>query len=324
MATTEYNSTVAFLQDHAREALQEALNTRATIRGNPKPDLRSPNFSHTVTKPALQAPSASLQDFLPDLDFAQEQRDRLDGDINSWFTKYFPHVFNPASSLNMLDQPATFIQNILGGNSPYGLDNGDDLASWHRQIWHRSRDFAAKTRKTEEAGLYQAFSARGFSIPPGALVDLQAQARQRESEAVLEVNREESIRESEVQVEMLRFAMTQLVEYKFGVMDRVRQFMETWIGLSDQELERMRAQATAQSALFSALSSYYNVELGFEQLKLSTKQIDVGTDLDVDRGDIALFGQDNSSDALAAAVRGLADISAAAANASSSLVTRFG
>lgn len=317
---TNYPASTAFLQSLASAAELETRNTRSMIWNLTEPDsdsanLREPDFSHTVARPTLQPPPR-LSDFLNVDDSTDATLAKLNADADAWMDKYFPAVDECLRTL-----PEDFLCGVIAGTKPFGLD-----ATVFELVWHRARDRAYSTLATAQRGLESAFASRGFSLPPGAMAAQMADAADKAASAISEVNREQAIKDAEIKLELLKFAEEQALNYKRGVLSVLADFYRQWISLPDKDTERARLQAQASASLYSALSSYYNVEVAFEELKLKAAQTDVDTDIAVDRNRIANLGAtDNAgkANALAQAARAFGDVAAQAAASAGTLVAEI-
>lgn len=155
-------------------------------------------------------------------------------------------------------------------------------------------------------------------MPPGLLLHAQNEAEQRAGNAIAEVNREQQVREAEIKLDLLKFAEQQAIQLKLGVMQSLAQFYRMWFEAPDKDIERGRIRAQAQATLYQALSSYYNVELGFEELRLRAEQVRAGVEIDNAR--VRLANADGSrNSALAQAANAFAQVAAAAGNAGGAL-----
>lgn len=313
---SNYAASTEFLQALANEAILEARNTRSNIwslsdPGGGRVSLRDPKFSHSISKPTLDAPPR-LTDLLELGDTADTRLEKLNADADVWMAKYFP-----AMSEGLQTLPEDWLCGVISGIKPFGLD-----ATVFELVWHRARDRAYRTMATEQRQLEAAFTGRGFSIPPGALVAQMAETAERAGNAILEVNREQAIKDAEIKLELLKFAEEQALNYKRGILQALADFFRAWIALPDNDLERARIKAQAMGSLYSALSSYYNVELSFEELKLKAAQAKVETDLAVDRNEISSKDANDAggkASALGQAARAFGDIAAQAAQSAGTL-----
>lgn len=309
---TRYDETTAFLESHADRALRDANNFARRISNQPKPDLSDPRVNVDLKKPNLQQPP-KFSDLFPDADGTSEEVSRLNGMVDEWISDYFPSINDCFRTV-----PDEWLCNIISGKNPFGLHE-----SVFEAVWHQARDQQERTMRSEEASLRANFSERGFSLPPGAYVAAVDQSRERASEAIQEVVRQEAIRNEEIKLQLLQFAVEQATRYKLGIMSSLSDFYRTWVTIPNQEIERARVRAQAYSSLYSALSTYYNVEVAFEDLRLKAAGADVDAQLGADRNKVALYGANTASGALAQAVRGFASVSAEAASAAGSLIAQI-
>lgn len=310
---SEYTPTTEALLAHARDAMRQADNAERRIAGGGEPNLSLPEFSFEPGKPNLEPPP-NFSDLFPGSDSTNTEVQRLNAQVDDWLSEHFPHI-----NQCLRDTPDEWLCDIISGAKPFGYSQ-----TYFELVWHQARDRASRTRQAEVATLDAEFSMRGFSLPPGAYVVAADAAHQRASDTVLEVNREQAIKDAEVKLALLQFAEEQALRYKLGIFTSLADFYRMWVTLPDKDIERARIRAQGMSALYSALGSYYNVEIAFEQLRLRAAEAEVAAKANNDRARVALFGANNTANtALGQAVRGFADISAAAANAAGTLVAQI-
>lgn len=314
---SNYADSTAFLQQLATSAKLDAWNTTSKIwnlADGAQPDLSKPRFSHSVTKPTLGDPPR-LTDLLDLNDTSDSALQKLNADADAWMTKYFPSI----DTLNQL--PEDWLAGVISGIKPFGLDQ-----TVFELVWHRARDRAYRTMNTEQRQIEATFSARGFTIPPGAMVAASSEAADRASLAILEVNREQAVKDAEIKQALLQFALEQAMNYKRGILQALADFYRQWAALPDRDLERARLKAQAMSGLYSALSTYYNVQVSYEELALKAKQLATDTELANDRNMIAAHDASDASGKAAAlgnAARAFADIASQAAQGAGTLSTEI-
>ena len=309
--SSQFDQTANFLRSHAEQAMRTARETASRIHGQGV-SLSGASFDYTPSVPVLVEPPR-FSDLFVGSDGTSAEVIRLNGEVDAWIAKYFPDL--PGA---LRHTPEQWVSGILGGSDPFG-DSKQVLDT----LWHEARDRAARSASSTRRTLEAAFSERGFITPPGILVRLSAEAEREAQQAVADVNRSETVKMAELKIELVKFAAEVAVRLKLGIMESLRAFYMAWISLPDKDIERERVRAQAQASLYSALSSYHNVQLGFEQLKLRAAEAKVGAATDGDRNKIAAQSNGQTASAISNAVRGFADISASAANAQSSLVAEF-
>ena len=122
---------------------------------------------------------------------------------------------------------------------------------------------------------------------------------------------------------MLQMALQLSTQLKLGIMSALADFYRQWISLPDKDIERARIKSQALASLYGALSSYYNVEISFEDLRLRAAQLKAGVDLDVDKSKIAQQQLSTSvASALGSAVNAFADTAGSASQAGGSLTAQ--
>ncbi len=306
------NGVIDFLQSQAEDALRTARETASRIQNGGVVPLQNIQLDYDPNIPNLPPPP-TFSDLFPGTDSTTEEQIRLDNEVEKWIDKYFPEI-----NACLRDSPEQWLCKIISGSDPFG-----DSKAVMDILWHEARDRAYRTSNTEQQTINATYSERGFSLPPGVAVRLGVESEQRASQAIADLNRAQTTRMLEIKVDLLKFAEEQAIKLKLGVMDALKTFYLVWSNLPDKDIERARVKTQAQASLYGALSSYYNVQVAFENLRLRAAEADVEAALGVDRNKIAAFTSNRSADALAQATRGFADVSASAANAQSALVAEI-
>lgn len=139
---------------------------------------------------------------------------------------------------------------ILGGT---GLPPAIEQAIWDRS---RVREDVIARKATQEA--YEEFSARGFSLPPGALAGRVSEVWQKNREATSTLSRDIAVKQAELEIDNLKFAVSTGIQLEGQLM--------TYAG---QRAARAldAAKTTVQVALdiFNAGVALYNARLqGFQ------------------------------------------------------------
>ena len=310
---SQYPETTAFLQSVASDALTQATNNASRIWGleNVSASTRDPEFSITLDKPDI-GPPPKFSDLFegdttdPTIQYLNEQAD-------AWIAKYCPEINGCFQNI-----PEEVLCGILNNTRPYGLDK-----SILELVWHQARDRAARTKRAELATVAATFSSRGFSLTPGAMADTMTTVEQRASDVALDVSREQAIKDADIKVDIFKTAMTLATQYKTAILAALADFYRLWITIPDKDIERARVKAQAQAALYSALSSYYNVEIAFEELRLKAGQTTADVDLGVDRNTLVKQGNYMGiAGPLASAVNAFAQTAGNAAQAGGSLTAQ--
>ena len=310
---SEYSSTTEFLQKTVDQALNAANNNASRIYSlPPRGSLREPSFSVKLTDPNLEPPP-DFSDLIG-ADNADATVDWLNEQADEWMAKYFPAIFECFKTM-----PEEVLCDIMSGVKPFGVDK-----TVFEMVWHNARDRAYRTVNSEVDTLAATFSNRGFALPPGAMVDLVAQAERTGRDSILDVNRDQAVKDADIKVDLLKHALSLATQLKVGLLNTMADFYRMWATLPDKDIERARVRAQAMSAFYQALSAYYNVELGFQELTLKAATADAEVDLGVDKNRVAQESNAGPiANALGQATSAFAQIAAQASVAGGSLTAQI-
>ena len=305
-----YDSTTAFLQDTATNALNQASNNASRIYSLPvKQTLREPSFDVSLTEPSLEEPP-QLSDLFTEGDNSQATMDWLNSEADKWLEKYFPAINGCFKTM-----PEEVLCGIMSGVKPFGVDK-----TVFEMVWNQARDRAYRTANSETATLNASFSSRGFTLPPGAMVDLISSAERKATDVALDVNRDQAMKDADIKVDLLKHALSLATQLKLGIMSAMADFYRMWVTLPDKDIERARIRAQAMSAFYAALSSYYNVEIAFQELNLRAATAKSDVDIAVDRNRLTHEGHYGSTaSALGSAVSSFASVAGQASLAGGTL-----
>lgn len=296
-----------FLQSFSQDALSRAANLSGRI-GSFSPGPSNIDFNFTPSKPNISKPPA-IGDLLGE-DTKGSSIEFLNRETEKWLDKYFPNL-----NSCMKYQPEEWACGILTGQKPFGLSR-----EIFEAVWHEGRDRAYRAAGAEKAQIQAEYSLRGFSLPNGAMINAMRSAEIRASEAIAEVNRAQMVKDAEIKLDLVKFAASTAAQIKTSMMQALANFYQQWAAVLNRDVDMARSKAQAYAALTSALSSYYNVEMGFEELRLKAAQSKSGAQEAKARIG-AQEGQVKASQysALAAAAKAFADAAGSAANAQGSL-----
>lgn len=309
---SEYVPTTNELFNIAQQSISLASLSAGRIGGLNAPGLKETGFSFQVGEINLDEPP-KFSDLFDGSDNANAVTAQLNDKVDAWLAKYFPSINGAFKNV-----PDDWLIGVISGTKPFGIDSTIfDL------VWHRARDRAGRTVRSEQRTLEQNFSARGFSLPPGALVDALAQSEQRASDAILDVNREQAIQDAQIKKDLLQAAVQVASQLKQGILNTSAEFFKAYYNVYGLDNDTARIRAQAYQAYYQALASYYNVEVSWEQLRLRAAETNSGVDNGIDRNRVSLFGANSAAAAHAQASRGFADIASSSAAAAGTLVAQI-
>lgn len=309
--SVEYGSTTSDLFALATKSIGLASLSAGRI-GSSNANLKEVAFDFAPgARPATSPPVFS--DLFSGIDNTQSDIAQLNDQVDSWLAKYFPAINGDFQTLN-----EDWCANVISGVMPYGTDR-----SVFDMVWSQARDRANQTTRSEHRTLEAAFSIRGFTIPPGAMVDAIAQSEQRSTNAILDVVREQAIKDADIKVELLKHATQIAAQLKMGLLNSSADFFRAWHQVYQQEADLVRARASAYSAYYSSLKSYYDVETSWEAMRLDAAKAKSGAGSDIDRNRVAMNSASSASSAHGQAAKGFADVAGSSASAAGTLVAQI-
>lgn len=309
---SEYSSTTEQLFSNATLATSNASSALASMGTAVKPTLLNPTFSYSVADKNFGT-GPVFSDLFDGADNTNADIAALNDQVDQWLEKYFPSINGSFQTV-----PEDYLVNVIGGTKPFGVDKTVfDL------IWTQNRDRAYRTTQTEQRTLEASFANRGFTLPPGALVDQLAASERHATDVTIDQLREQAMKEADIKVQILQQAVQIAAQLKQGILATSADFFKAYYGVYTLSNETARIKAEAYQAYYQALSSFYNVEVNWESLRMQAAKETADVAVDTDRNRIGLFsasGQVNS--ALAEAVKGFTNLAGQANTAASSLVVQ--
>ncbi|EIK96049.1 hypothetical protein PMM47T1_13855 [Pseudomonas sp. M47T1] len=309
----EYSSTTTQLFQNASLATSNASSALASMGSTVKPTLLNPTFSYSVAAKNF-GDGPVFSDLFDGADSTDSDIAALNEQVDEWLAKRFPAI-----NAGFANVPEDYLVNVIAGTKPLGIDRTVfDL------VWSQNRDRAYQTVRSERANLEATFSSRGFSIPPGALIDQLAASERKATDATLDVLREQAIKEADIKVQILQQAVEIAAQLKQGILNLSAEYFKAFYSVYTLSNETARIKAEAYQSYYQALSTFYNVEVNWESLRLQAAKESAEVGVDTDRNRIGLYsasGQVNS--ALAEAVKGFANLAGMANNAAGSLVAHI-
>lgn len=239
-----------------------------TARPDPIPSADLPNSSGSAKFPPSPGPvntdrwggpsrptqsSKYLGFFGGTPDTPQEVIDRANAAVDAWVDAYFPALNECFKS-----EPEDWICDVISGVRPLGNSEEAIYVAWRAA---KANEF--NQLSSEHRTLYEEFSRRGFSLPPGVMVAQARRSQERFSDAVSTVNREAALKDVDVQVQLLQLAVQVAADLKRGMATVMAQYYNTIASLSDESarINNQRAQivADAEARFTDSLTTYENI-----------------------------------------------------------------
>lgn len=277
----DYSSTTSQLFSAAAAALSRAAQSASYIN-RPGVTVTTPSFSYVENTPDL-AYSANVpglnyapgnislgemprfSDMLDGADDSNALISELNQTVDQWFGQHFPAINGAFKTL-----PEDWCANIIAGTKPFGTDS-----TIFEMVWHQARDRAYRTSASEQRQLEASFSSRGFSLPTGALVDAIAQSEQRATSAVLDVSRDQAIKDADIKADLLKHATSIASQLKLGILSASADYFRAIYAVHGTAIEKARIKAQLYNTYYNALASYSNVEVTVEGLRLRAAEAEL-------------------------------------------------
>lgn len=193
---------------------------------------------------------------------------------------------------------------INGGG--VGLPVAVENAIWARE---RERELMETSRLQSES--VDAFAARGFSLPGGLLVDEQSKISYAGANKISAASRDRAIKEAEIRIDMLKFAVEKGVQMRLGVLDALVNFLNVFLKVPALAIEKARTLTDAKTKLWDQSSNYHRALIAVAELLFRYKELEVNTkvhqqDIDVNAFTAKIQGQVGAAVAAAEAMGAIA------------------
>lgn len=218
----------------------------------------SPNF--TPVSYTIEA----VEPDVPDVENAnltyEAHRDQLiallSNELAGFFITYYP------LAADAFDEATNWLVNSIT-NGGTGL-----AASVETQIWQRGRDRAVADGARAEAQVLDEFSARGFSLPPGAMTARLDAVRHEGMSKVNEFNRDAAIESAKIEVENVRFAVDNAIQSRMAAMQAATDYIRALMSGPDTAARVAALNSDAKARMMSATSDLYRARLSRDELAL--------------------------------------------------------
>jgi len=141
-------------------------------------------------------------------------------------------------------------------NGGYGIETADELA-----IWQRAQDRELRAGVAAAADIARAMAARGFAMPPGAMLAQMASSNQATLEKMSTLSRDTALKRADMYVENRKFTIDQAREYEALTTALYSAVMERALNASKATAEFGIAVYNASLAKFDALTKAFSVQV---------------------------------------------------------------
>lgn len=218
-------------------------------------DIPTPNLTYGMT---------AIEPGIPEVENAyltfEGQRDYLVGLMTDQLTKFFT-AYYPLNTDGYDEGMAWLINTItLGGTgiNPVVED----------QIWQRGRDRLISEGLRQDSATMVQFSQRGFALPSGVMT-AQLQANRFEQFAKLqEQSRDVAIKQAEIEIENLRFAVDKVVSTRIQAIQAAADYLRAFMGGLEMSFRVVNLNADAKAKMMAATADLYRARLQRDEIAM--------------------------------------------------------
>ncbi|WP_368921278.1 hypothetical protein [Comamonas aquatica] len=215
------------------------------------------SFTVDVQEPEVAIPTMAEGNTLVQFDQRSEaMMSKLAAQFAAFIGEYFPN------ECDYLGKAQTWICNAIQ-NGGTGIKPAVE-----QQIWERDRNRILKDAQRQESDLVRSYAAKGFPMPPGALFAATQRLRSDAGDRIAQASRDVAIKQAEMEVENVRFAVEKAVTLYGNVMDAARGYIAAMAGTFNVAAQVIPSVTDSQSRLISAASEYYRARISVEDLRL--------------------------------------------------------
>lgn len=260
----DINQIIANAELRASNAILDAsLASQGAITasyGHTSPPYGGINYAITAIEPVVPDVENSNLTY-------ESQRDKLiamlTGELANYFTTYYP------LASDAFDEAINWMVNTitLGGT---GIN-----PTVEAQIWQRGRDRILIDGQRAEAQAMDEFTARGFSLPPGALTAKINATRFEGMKAIGEFSRDAAIKQAEIEIENIRFAVDAAVKARMSAMAAASDYIRALMSGPETAAKVASINSDAKARMLAATADLYRARLARDELAMKVPIINV-------------------------------------------------
>lgn len=190
----------------------------------------------------------------------ESQRDQLvqllSDELANFFITYYP------LAADAFDEATNWLVNTI-------TVGGTGIApAVEDQIWQRGRDRVITDGLRVENQTLDGFASRGFSLPPGALAASLQAVRFEQLLKTQEFSRDVAIRQADIEIENLRFAVEKAIDSRMRAMAAASDYIRALMTGPDTAARVASLNADAQARMLGATADLYRARLARDELAM--------------------------------------------------------
>ena len=268
-ANDQITELVANAETKAENALDQAVTYTDTAQ------LIAQGFSSLGPNAVITAESFAVPPYTPNINLGNDFKTDFDTEWNGFevwvrgLMADYVNTYFPTLNGNILTSENTWLVNVVD-NGYLGIPVAVETAIWDRA---RAKENIDALRLEDEA--FNLFSARGFSMPPGVLANRLQTVQQDANNKVSTIARDLAIKQTEISIEMTKFAIGEMVKLRLGIATALAEFMRAWMSLPQMAIDFSKTKAELNKVLWDSSANYIHALVAKANLKLEADKINL-------------------------------------------------
>jgi len=235
-------------------AAQNIINLAMTkADGGPIIPAAPLSYGMTAVEPAVPEVENSMLTF-------DSQKDEiialLSDELAGFFTQYYP------LASDAFDEATNWLVNSIT-NGGTGISPAvEDM------IWQRDRDRVIADGARVESQTLNEFASRGYDLPPGVMAHRIVESRFNQTSKLQESSRDAAIKQAEMEVENLRFAVEQAIKSRMAAMGAAADYIKALMGGVDAAAKVASINSDAKARMMAATADLYRARLARDELAM--------------------------------------------------------
>lgn len=256
----------------------DTIINNAVARAMAGPTARATDAAYAITaiEPAVPEAENSTLTF-------EAQRDKiialLSDELAGFFAKYYP------LAADAFDEATNWLVNSIT-NGGTGISTAVE-----EQIWQRGRERVVNDGKRAESQALNDFASRGFSLPSGALAARLQEIRFEQLGKTQELSRDAAIKQADMTVENLRFAVGLAIDSRMKAMQSAADYIRSLMSGTDAAARVASLNSDAKARMMAATADMYRARLSRDELAMKIPLSNQDASLKVQGLNLTRYGQ---------------------------------
>lgn len=194
-------------------------------------------------------------------------------------------------------------------------------AAVEQQIWDRARSREVELARAATDNATNEWAARGFSLPPGALANAVAKAKSDATDKAATISRDQAIKNIEIQIENIRFAVEQAVKLRLGALAAAVDYIKAYMTPTALAIDYAKGLTDAHYRYYNGMQDYYGAKVAAARLTLDASIANAANTINNNKAfvDLVVGGTNARANAAVGAARALGEAAAGALGALNSV-----